>query len=114
MLQPPEAVSPGCLLVSLQRNVGNLATHKDMNIMACIEYAVQGKPRIACYPPALPGTRSKKDICHWRASSMQCRVFWVACCLLNVPLSSLPRRSAQSEAHRAALRCRALYPDKCP
>nr|AXF41552.1 carbonic anhydrase CAH920 [Chlorella sp. ArM0029B] len=27
--------------VFVQRNVGNLATHKDMNAMSCIEYAVQ-------------------------------------------------------------------------
>lgn len=26
--------------VFVQRNVGNLATHKDMNCMACLEYAV--------------------------------------------------------------------------
>ena len=26
--------------VFVQRNVGNLATHKDMNAMACLEYAV--------------------------------------------------------------------------
>jgi carbonic anhydrase len=24
----------------VQRNVGNLATHKDMNVMSCLEYAV--------------------------------------------------------------------------
>lgn len=32
-------LKPGEVFVA--RNVGNLATHKDMNIMACIEYAVQ-------------------------------------------------------------------------
>ena len=26
--------------VFVQRNVGNLATHKDMNCMACVEYTV--------------------------------------------------------------------------
>ena len=26
--------------VFVQRNVGNLATHKDMNCMACLEYSV--------------------------------------------------------------------------
>lgn len=26
--------------VFVQRNVGNLATHKDLNCMACLEYAV--------------------------------------------------------------------------
>jgi carbonic anhydrase len=30
---------PGAVFV--QRNVGNLATHKDMNCMSCVEYAVK-------------------------------------------------------------------------
>jgi carbonic anhydrase len=31
-------LAPGEVFV--QRNVGNLATHKDMNAMACLEFAV--------------------------------------------------------------------------
>ena len=27
--------------VFVQRNVGNLATHKDMNVMSCLEYGVE-------------------------------------------------------------------------
>lgn len=41
-----------------QRNVGNLATHKDMNIMACIEYAVQGEQLIGWLSCALYRGRS--------------------------------------------------------
>ena len=32
-------LDPGQVFV--QRNVGNLATHKDMNVMSCLEYAVK-------------------------------------------------------------------------
>jgi hypothetical protein len=32
--------------VFVQRNVGNLATHKDMNVMSCMEYAVTGGSRM--------------------------------------------------------------------
>jgi hypothetical protein len=30
----------------LQRNVGNLATHKDMNVMSCMEYGVTSELRL--------------------------------------------------------------------
>lgn len=41
-------LGPGQVFV--QRNVGNLATHKDMNVMSCLEYGVDG----GC-PPAAYG-----------------------------------------------------------
>ena len=43
-------LGPGQVFV--QRNVGNLATHKDMNVMSCLEYGVAG----GC-PPARPARR---------------------------------------------------------
>ena len=53
----PTQPLPSCPSVP-QRNVGNLATHKDMNIMACIEYAVQGEQLIGWLSCALYRGRS--------------------------------------------------------
>lgn len=39
-LQANELLGMGPGTVFVQRNVGNLATHKDMNVMSCMEYAV--------------------------------------------------------------------------
>ena len=38
-LRAPSGAAPAVPAVP-QRNVGNLATHKDMNVMSCMEYAV--------------------------------------------------------------------------
>jgi carbonic anhydrase len=32
--------------VLVQRNVGNIASFKDMNLMSCLEYAVAGAHRV--------------------------------------------------------------------
>lgn len=57
-------------LPAVQRNVGNLATHKDMNAMSCIEYAVNGEQGVhrvvtlgrgAAQVLALLGTRRRAD-----------------------------------------------------
>ena len=40
LLQANQLMGMGTGQVFVQRNVGNLATHKDMNCMSCLEYAI--------------------------------------------------------------------------
>jgi hypothetical protein len=55
---------------AMQRNVGNLATHKDMNVMSCMEYAVSGERQSTRLVFSLPALHLLWQLGGWRGAHM--------------------------------------------
>ena len=90
-------LGPGQVFV--QRNVGNLATHKDMNVMSCLEYGVAG----GC-PPAAYGLlvccKLPYNHCSTCAAQHTAEGLLIGCFTPRPAAPcGVPARSAQGEAH---------------